>query len=159
MIELQLIKMPNGVLRAANQQDSDSIKNIANGTLVNAKIVQPRNPKFHRKFFAMLGFFFELWEIPEDLDYKGIKPEKNFDQFRKDILIAAGFRELIVNIKGECRFVASSISFSAMGDDEFAQVYKLVFNTCWRFVMNTSIAKLTPQQAENTINQMLEFDS
>jgi hypothetical protein len=45
-----------------------------------------------------------------------------------------------------------------MGDDEFTEVYRLVFNTCWRHVMNTTIVKLTPEQAENTINQMLEFD-
>ena len=157
-MELQLIKMPGGMLRPANQPDADSVKNIANGSILNAKIVQPRNPKFHRKFFAMLGFFFELWEIPDDLEYKRIKPEKNYDQFRKDILIAAGFRELIVNIKNECRFVAKSISFASMGDDEFTEVYRLVFNTCWRHVMNNTIVKMTPDQAENTINQMLDFD-
>jgi hypothetical protein len=106
----------------------------------------------------MLGFFFELWEIPDDLMYKGIKPEKNYDQFRKDILILAGFRDMVANIKGEVRFVAQSISFASMGDDEFTEVYRLVFNTCWRHVMNTTIVKLTPEQAENTINQMLEFD-
>jgi len=157
-MELQLIKMPGGMLRPANQPDADSVKNIANGSILNAKIVQPRNPKFHRKFFAMLGFFFELWEIPDGLEYKGIKPEKNYDQFRKDILIAAGFRELIVNIKNECRFVAKSISFASMGDDEFTEVYRLVFNTCWRHVMSNTIVKMTPDQAENTINQMLDFD-
>lgn len=157
-MEIQLIKMPGGSLRPANQQDADQLLKVPNGSLLSGKFVHPRNPKFHRRFFAMLGFFFELWEIPDDLEYKGIKPEKNFDQFRKDILIAAGFRELVVNIKGEVRFVAQSISFASMGDDEFTEVYRLVFSVCWRYVMNTTITKITPEQAENTINQMLEFD-
>ncbi len=159
MIQLHLIKMPGGTLRPANQPDADRVAKLPNGRLLLAELVQPRNPAFHRKFFAMLGFFFELWEIPDDLEYKGIKPEKNFDQFRKDILVASGFRDLVANIKGEVRFVAQSISFASMGDDEFTEVYRLVFNTCWRHVMNNSVARMTPEQAENTINQMLEFDS
>jgi len=154
---VQLIKSPGGVLRPANQVDSDLVNKIANGRLVIAEIVQPRNAAFHRKFFAMLGFFFELWEIPEDVSYNGIKPEKNFDQFRKDILIAAGYRELIVNIKGECRYVARSISFAAMEDVEFGKVYGTVFNVCWKYVMGR-MANYTKEQAESIINQMLSFD-
>lgn len=157
-MEVQLIKMAGGMLRPANQHDADTLEKIPSGRVCNAKLVLPRNPLFHRKFFAMLGFFFELWEIPGDLEYNGIKPEKNFDQFRNDILIAAGFRELIVNIKGDCRFKAKSISFGSMGDDEFTEVYRLTFNTCWRYVMNTTVAKMTPEKAENTINQILSFD-
>jgi hypothetical protein len=157
-VEIQVIKMAGGMLRPANQPDADALEKIKTGRVCNANITQPRNPLFHRKFFAMLGFFFELWEIPGDLEYNGIKPEKNFDHFRKDILIAAGFREMTVNIKGEIRFIAKSISFGSMGDDEFTEVYRLVFNTCWRYVMNTTVAKMTPEDAENTINQMLSFD-
>jgi hypothetical protein len=157
-VEVQLIKMPGGMLRPANQPDSEALKKVAAGRLLNAKIIQPRNPRFHRKFFAMLGFFFELWELPEDLEYNGIKPEKNFEQFRNDILVAAGFRELVANIRGEVRYRARSISFGAMDEAEFNEVYKLVFNVCWKYVMENSVARMTPEQAENTINQMLSFD-
>jgi hypothetical protein len=157
MTAIQLIKSPGGLLRPANQVDADLLSKITNGRLLNAEITQPRNPAFLRKFFVMLGFFFELWEIPEELEYNGIKPEKNFDQFRKDILIAAGFRELVVNIKGECRYVAKSISFGAMDDTEFSEVYKLVFSVCWKYVMGR-IGNYTPEQAENTINQMMSYD-
>ena len=157
MLSIQMIKLAGGHLRPANQSDMDALDKVPNGRLTNVEIVLPRNPQFHRKFFAMIGFFFELWEIPEELNYNGIKPEKNPDQFRKDILIAAGFRELIVNIKGECRYVAKSISFGSMGDDEFTEVYRLCFNTCWRLVMPL-VKNYTPEQAENTINQMLSFD-
>ena len=156
-MEVQLVKQPGGILRPANQVDADAMAKIANGRVVNVKVVQPRNPKFHRKFFAMLNFFFELWELPEDLNYNGIKPEKNPEQFRSDILIAAGFRELSANIKGEVRFRAKSISFGSMDDTEFSEVYRLVFNACWKFVMG-KISNYTPEQAENTINQMLSYD-
>jgi hypothetical protein len=105
----------------------------------------------------MLNFFFELWEIPEGLEYNGLKPEKNFEQFRNDVLIAAGFRELTANVKGECRFRASSISFASMDDTRFSEVYKLVFNVCWKYVMGR-ISTYTPEQAENTINQMMSYD-
>lgn len=157
MTTLHLVKMPGGMLRPANQVDADLIQPIANGKLLLAEIKQPRNAAFHRKFFAMLGFFFELWEIPEDLNYNGIKPEKNFDQFRKDVLIAAGYRDLVVNIKNECRYVAKSISFASMDDGEFSNVYSSVFNVCWKYVMGR-IPNYTKEQAENTINQLMSFD-
>ena len=157
MSTVQLIKSPGGLLRPANQTDAEILEKIANGRLINAELTQPRNPAFLRKFFVMLNFFFELWEISEDLNYNGIKPEKNFDQFRKDVLISAGFRELVVNIKGECRYVAKSISFANMEETEFGEVYRLVFNTCWRYVMGR-MSNYTPEQAENTINQMISFD-
>lgn len=156
-MEIQLIKQPGGLLRPANQVDADAMMKIANGRLLHVELRQPRNPGLHRKFFAMLNFFFELWELPEDLNYNGIQPEKNFDQFRSDVLIAAGFRELSANIKGECRFRAKSISFASMDDTEFGEVYRLVFNTCWRYVMGR-IQNYTPEQAENTINQMMGYD-
>ncbi len=157
MTALHLIKLPGGNLRPANQPDADAVNKMANGSLLAGEFKQPRNAAFHRKFFAMLGFFFELWEIPEDLNYNGIKPEKNFDQFRKDVLIAAGYRDLVVNVKNECRYVAKSISFAAMEETEFGNVYSTVFNVCWRYVMGR-MTNYTPEQAENTINQMLSFD-
>lgn len=156
MTSLQLIKMPGGMLRPANQTDADVLEKVKNGGLLHAEVTQPRNPSFHRKLFALLNFGFEYW-TPEAESVNGVAPEKNFERFRKDVLILAGFRTMVVNVKNEVRYEAESISFAKMDETRFAEVYQSVFNVIWRIVLSR-IDGLTVEVVENTINQMLSFD-
>ena len=158
MATVQFVKQPGGVFRPANQSDYDSVSRIKNGALVHAEVKQPRNPYFHRKFYAMLNFAFDYWE-PEPIEYNGelLTPEKNFDRFRKDVTILAGYRVMTVNIKNEARYEAISISFASMDETEFAELYQAVFNVLWRMVLFKTQG-MTPEIAENSINQLLSFD-
>src|SRR5690606_3052118 len=158
--------MPGTAFRPANQHDADALEKIKNGSVINAKFTQPRNPLFHRKFFALLGFAYEYWNPDPDeimsskfaeLLPENWVPEKNFERFRKDILILAGYRTIVVNVKNEIRYEAESISFASMDDVEFQQLYSTVFNVVWEMVVK-KITGMTPEIAENTINQMLSFD-
>src|SRR3990167_438692 len=155
-MDLHLIKTAGCGLRPANQNDSDILARLKTGALIHAEIKQPRNPLFHRKFFALLNFAFEYW-APQCDEIKGMVPQKNFDRFRKDILITAGFRSLVVNIKGEARWEAESISFAKMDDTRFAEVYRLAFNACWTLVLS-GVQGMTERVVEETINQILSFD-
>lgn len=156
MAEIQLIKRPGGLLSPANQVDADTLEKVKNGALLYGDFKQPRNPQFHRRFFAMLNFGFEYWECPE-AEYKGMKAEKNFDRFRKDVLILAGFRKVVTNIKGEVRVEAESISFSKMDETEFSVVYRKCFDVVWRLVLSR-VSGLTEEQAENLINEALSYE-
>lgn len=158
MAVVQFVKQPGGVFRPANQSDFDSVSRIKNGALVHAEVKQPRNPYFHRKFYAMLNFAFDYWE-PEPIEIEGeiVQIEKNFERFRKDMLICAGYRTIVVNIKNEARYEAESISFSSMDDLRFQEVYGNVFSAVWRLVLS-SIQGMTPENVENSINQLLSFD-
>lgn len=91
------------------------------GELAEIEIVIPRNPKFHRKFFALLKIGYEAWE-PQIL-HDGQRIEKSFDQFREDVTIMAGHYIQTWTLDGEMRLRAKSISFAAMDDSEFEQVY------------------------------------
>lgn len=157
-MEIQVIKMAGGMLRPANQVDADALAKIANGRLVFADMKQPRNPLFHRKFFALLNLAFEYWQPDQGIDTKtGLSPEKNFDRFRKDVLILAGFRKLVVNVKGETRYEAESISFASMDDTEFHSVYRSVFSVCWRLVLS-KVQGMTESEVDRIINHLLSFD-
>ena len=158
MATLQLLKSSSDQFKPAYQSDLDSFKKIKIGSLVHADIKQPRNPLFHRKFFAMLNFAFDYWE-PEPIKVKGIdqEPEKNFERFRKDILILAGYRKAIVNIKNEVRFEAQSISFASMDDLAFQKVYENVFAVLWRLILKR-VKGMTEQDAHNAIDAMLSYD-
>jgi hypothetical protein len=159
MPEIHFIKMAGGMLRPADQSDADAMEKVQNGSLVSGEFKQPRNAKFHRKFFAMLNFAYEYWTPePIKLDNMTVEPEKNFERFRKDVLILAGYRHAVVNIKNEVRFEADSISFAKMDDIEFQSVYAAVFSVCWKQVLQ-NVQGMTQAIADNTIMSMLSFDS
>lgn len=155
MSELQLVKTVTG-FRPAYQADVDRMSKIKTGALVLADVKQPRNPLFHRKFFAMLNFAFEYWE-PAAENRGGLSPEKNFDRFRKDVLILAGYRKAVVNIKNEVRYEAESISFASMDQTQFTEVYSKVFSVLWRLVLR-QVEGMTESVAQNAIDQMLSYD-
>jgi hypothetical protein len=156
MAEVHLIKLPGGSLKPANQADADRLEKVKNGALVSAEIKQPRNPAFLRKYFAMLNFAFEYFN-PEINSVKGMTPEKNFERFRKDVQIMAGYRSLVVNLKGEARWESDSISFGEMEEIEFSKLYSSVFNVCWKMVL-AKVNGMTEEIAERTILQILSFD-
>lgn len=155
MADLQMYKS-QGSLRPAQQSDMDALEKVRSGAPVLCKIVQMRNPKFHAKFFALLNFTFEYWEPEIIATQHGLLPEKNFECFREDITILAGFRELTVNVKGTVRYRAKSISFASMEETEFNDLYKAVFNVCWRMVLH-KVNGMTEAVAESAINQMMSF--
>jgi len=154
-MQLALIKMPGGMFRPANESDAEIAEKIANNRYVTADIKQVRNPAFHAKFFALLNFGYQYFE-PEPQMIRGIEAVKNRDKFREDVLIMAGHREAVVNIKNEVRFVAKSISFGSMEELEFNELYKTVFEVIWRLVVS-KVHGMTEEIAQNTIDQMLGF--
>lgn len=154
-MQLALIKLPGGIFRPANQSDADISEKIANNRYVTADIKQVRNPAFHAKFFALLDFGYGYFE-PEPQKIGELEAVKQFDRFRKDVTILAGHREAVINIKGEVRYEAKSISFGSMDEIEFNQLYKSVFEVIWRMVVS-KVHGMTEEIAQNTIDQMLGF--
>lgn len=94
------------------------------GEIADVSIVVPRNPRFHRKFFALLKIGFDCWE--PGLAHDGEPVAKDFEQFREDVTIMAGHYVQTWTLEGEMRLRAKSISFAAMDDDEFERVYSSV---------------------------------
>lgn len=98
--------------------------NMAPGELAEVAAVVPRNPKFHRKFFALLNLGYEAWN--PGLMHDGQPVEKSFEQFREDITILAGHYVQTWTLDGEMILRAKSISFASMDDAEFERVYSAV---------------------------------
>lgn len=155
MSEVQLIKVA-GALKPANQIDAYVINKIGIGKLVHAKITQPRNAKFHRKFFALLNFGFEYYEIPE-IEYKGQQAVKDFNRFREDVTILAGYYDVTADINGSVKLKARSISFAKMEEDDFGKLYSSVFNVIYGKIL-FKIKGMTEEVANNTLNEILSYD-
>lgn len=134
MKELVLTKAPGGALIPVDPQAADYIAKLKLGAGVTATVKLHRNPRFHRKFMALLNLAFDAWE-PEEVMYKGQVVGKNFDQFRRDITILSGHYEMAVNLKGETRLTAKSISFANMDEAEFGELYNAACNVILKRIL------------------------
>lgn len=153
MTELVLVKhSASGLLLPDDVDTSDFIKKLKDGAIIRADFKKMRNPAFHRKYYALLNFAYENWE-PTAQTYKDQVVEKNFDRFRKDIAILAGFYTVVVNIKGEPRYEAKSISFASMDEVEFEKLFQSTITV----IMKHILTNYTAQDINNTINELLSF--
>ncbi|HGF7373654.1 TPA: DUF1367 family protein [Vibrio cholerae] len=153
MATLNLVKDMGG-LKPLGTDDADLMRKIPLGSLIECEYSKKRNPQFHRKFFALLNLGFEYWSPPEK-QWKGFKAVKNFDVFREQITILAGFREVTYNLDGSVKVKAKSISFASMDDSEFEQVYTKVLDVIWNKVLSTVFED--KRQLDNAVNQLMSF--
>jgi hypothetical protein len=151
-MELILAKAPNGSLVPVDQQAMDELAKLKVGQGVRVKVTRMRNYKFHRKLFALLNVAFDAWE-PLALEYKGEKVAKNFERFRSDVTVLAGYYEATVNLRGETRLEPKSISFSSMDQDEFEKLYSAVIDV----VLQRILTNYTRDDLNNVVEQVLRF--
>ena len=121
-MSIVLFKTASGALAPANQQSFDALGKIKIGDAIQVSIKKVNNLEFHKKLFALFNFAYDHWD-PQELEYKGQKVQKNFDQFRKDCTILAGFYDTVVNLRGDIRLVAKSLSFDKMNHNERKKFY------------------------------------
>lgn len=156
MADIVLIKTPSGQLAPADPQAAEYIAKLKLGAIIKGKFTKARNPRFHRKAFALFQLGFEAWE-PAQLTYKGQIVAKDFDRFRKDLTILAGFYEPVTNIRGEVRLEAKSLSFGSMDEVEFAKVYDAILNVIWAKVLRDAARYKSPEEVDFVVNQLLGF--
>ena len=153
MATLHLVKDMGG-FKPLGSDDSELMKKIPLGSVIEGEFSKKRNPLFHRKFFALLNLGYEYWNPPE-ADWRGFKAVKNFDVFREQVTILAGFREVTYNLDGSVKVKAKSISFASMDDLEFEGVYSKVLDVIWNKIMSTVFDD--KREFENAVNQLMNF--
>lgn len=153
MASLNLVKDTGG-FKPLGSDDADLMKSIPLGSLLECEFSKKRNPQFHRKFFALLNLGYEYWSPPK-AEWRGLEAVKNFEVFREQITILAGFRDVTYNLDGSVKVKAKSISFAKMDDTEFQNVYSKVLDVIWNKVLNTVFENR--QQLDNAVNQLMGF--
>lgn len=151
-----------GVFDGARQADQKAWRrfwrhmvNLGPGEMAQADMKFPRNPKFHRKFFALLQVGFDAWEPSRKRkSYKGRPVEKNFEQFREDVTILSGHYVQTFDLKGHMVLRAKSISFANMDDAEFEQVYSAVADVLLRDVLKSYAGRA---ELDAVVDQMMGF--
>ena len=142
-----------GVLMPASESDTEKLATLTEGETIRADLKRPRNIGYHRKYFALLDVLYNIFE-PVPVEHNGQAVMKNRERFRKDIAIATGHYELVVNIKGEVRAEAKSISFAAMDDAEFSKLYSLTID----YGLQRIAVGKTREQIDQWVSQIMDFD-
>lgn len=150
-MKLNLIKTKTGLIPNDPESDERYCK-IKLGAVVQTETKTYRNYGFHKKYFALLNFGFEYWKPGEISSKHGI-PEKNFEQFREDITILAGYYTTVIRLDGSVRILAKSIAFGSMEQDEFEKLYNSVINV----ILNKIFKGMEEKELTDLINKTLEF--
>lgn len=127
------------------------------GGILKVKITQARNLGFHRKGMALFRFLYNLWEpvlaSPEDLN--GVPVAKDFEHFRGNVTIAAGYYRQVFTLSGGFVLEPLSLNWGSMDNVEFARVYNRVLDVGLEMIGKSG--HLTREQAEQAIDQLLGF--
>ena len=102
-----------GALRPADDDAESLLRTIAMGECVEVTVHRRRNPRHHRKLFALLKI------VVENTD--GRWP--NVEALKEDLKMATGLFEKRVSISGKVYFVPQSLSFASMDQAEFSRWY------------------------------------
>jgi hypothetical protein len=145
-------KMPNGYAPMLDISEPGIHDRIKVGEVVQVKMIKPRNLKYHRKFFALLNIGFDAWEPPK-AEYKGIQAGKSFNRFRADVIVQAGYYDVVSNINGDVRVEPKSISFGSMDDIEFEALYNSVVNVILQRVLTT----YTRENLDEVVEEIIRF--
>jgi len=151
--EIVLMKTAGGVLAPVDQAGIDYLQKLKVGAGVSVTIKRHNNVKYHRKLFALANYAFDCWE-PQAIEHRGQVVEKQFDQFRDDITILAGFYSTRVRLDGTVRLIADSWSFAKMDDDKKEALFNGIINA----VLKHILTKSTREDIDNIIENLLRYD-
>lgn len=120
-----VVKADGGYLVPASGDDKDELDKLRNGSVYRVDIIKERNSLFHRKVLSLIRLGFNSW-IPEEPKDGSPAPLKNYDTFRNDITVLAGFSTRVFKVDGSFELIAKSISFANMDEIEFEALFSAI---------------------------------
>jgi hypothetical protein len=151
MTQAYLKKLTNGFIPEMTLNPPGIFDRVKVGEVIKVEFSKPRNSAFHSKYFTLLNIGYDAFE-PQAM-HKGVIVEKNFELFRKDIIIQAGFYTVTVDLNGKLRLIADSISFASMGGDEFNELYNKSVNV----ILQKVLTNYTRLDLDEVVEQVLRF--
>lgn len=103
----------------ADEPSMELWKKYKQGEVYRGDIVKPRSYQHHKLCFALLN-----------LTYANQDRWSSFENFRKAIAIAAGHTEELLTVHGEIIRLPKSLSYDALDEVEFTQVFGAMMTVC-----------------------------
>lgn len=145
---VEMLKMAGGVLTPLDDEQAEALSKFKTGEQYQVEIKQVRNPAFHRKVFAFFKFCFEHWSA-DKTEWQYFDERKQFDTFRKNLTVLAGFKEVSYTIDGRMRVDAQSLAYGNMTQDEFEQ--------CYNSLINAAMSSIFKGCNEQTLERLYAF--
>lgn len=146
-----------GVLIPATEEEAEKLTKIKSGEVIKVGIVKMRNGAFFKKWFVLAKFAYDIWtETVKPVIYKGQPVRPNFDRFRKDLIILAGYYDATYNVRGEVRLEAKSMSWAKMDEETFEKMYSGTIDAILQKVLNRP--DLTPEKVRQAVDELMRFD-
>lgn len=144
------------VLVPASQSDADKLKKIKAGWAVRVTVKRVRNYEFHKKFFGLCHLAYENWEVPNRPTgvARPAGAVKDFDRFRKDLIILAGYYDATYRVDGSVRVEAKSISFANMDEDDFGKLYEATLEAIRKHVFRN----MSDTDLQVFLNELEQFE-
>ncbi|WOB06528.1 DUF1367 family protein [Piscinibacter gummiphilus] len=156
-MEILLTKAPGGALIPLDDEQAEKIRKFKPGGVIRANIAQARNAAFHRRWFKLVNWAYDIWsETAEMPTHRGQPIQPNFEKFRKDVTILTGYRHMVVGVNLEIRWEADSISFASMDNETFESLYSKTIDVIIGKVL--SDPKLTADEVREHIDYLMTFD-
>jgi hypothetical protein len=146
-MKIQMIKEPGGLFRPADDMEYEKTTKFKTGEPYFAEIKLSRNPAFLRKTMVFFRFCFAHWN--GDNVYEFCSPTEQFERFRKDLTILAGFYVQTPRLDGTLRTEAESLSFENMSEERFQE--------CYLALIRASLKHIFHNADVNTENQLMGF--
>jgi hypothetical protein len=154
-VNLRLRRIQEGYV-PADEEAWAAFKRQKLGTVLHGEFKQERNYKFLRKWFALVQIAYDAWtEFCEPIEYKGQPVRPDFDRFRRDLTILAGFYRPVFNVKGEVRLEAESIAFGKMTEERFLALFDATISAVLTKVLPKG--RFTETELRSLTEQVVEF--
>ena len=155
MKNVHMVKFESGLVPADSQAE-ERLRKMKQGAHCMISIVMPRNFNYHRRWFALLNFAFDYWEPLEEAK-NGLRVAKDFERFRKEVIIMAGYRKVVARLDGSFCYEAESISFGSMDEETFQGLYKSSFTVLWDMVLS-KVGDMTKEDVDNAVAQLMDLE-
>ena len=150
-IEITLRKLYD-TFTPVDKAGMDLFNEIPMNSEFKATLTQPRNIRFHRKYFTLLNFAFDNWDAPTEVSKRhDIVPLKSREQFRKDIVILSGYYDVVRRLDGSEIIIAKSISFAKMDDTEFTKLYSTTID----IILSRVLSQYTKDDLNAVVDRLL----
>ena len=142
-MKLNLLNTREG-LKPMYDEDYDEKKKLKIGEVYEAEIRQPRNLRFHRKYFALLRCSWEYLDEKKQSFFNN-----DLEVFRKSLEVTSGWCEPVYNISMKSWLhVPKTISFEKMTEEQF--------NTLYNNVRDIPFSVIIPNISQEEFNKNLK---
>ena len=153
---LMLFDRRSNALVPADSGEAQAIAELEHSPgVLKVRVTQSRTNKFHRKGMGLFRFLFNLWE-PADMVAAGIPVKKDFDSFRENLTIQAGFFRQVFRVDGGFEIKAESLAWGSMDQTRFSAVFNAVIDVGLRLLPN--MATMSREQVDAGVEELLRFD-